>query len=300
MDWSQARGILLVAFAMVNLVLAYSIWGPTGIFPELSGTPHQQQVLQIRNTLAERGFELVAAVPKAPERLPFLRVEHNPTLNFDHLRIELSEKNRSPSHDSERMAFEAARGWAEPRIDPETLATIYQIDGKGFVNRDWRLENREQVQDEVHRFLTTQQILPKESHLHVSYPKPQSGNYIVEYFPLFQEFPVFSGFVRVEVSSRGIEQVVKFWVRPLDYKDNQQKPIRPAAEALLRLVGHLERTGNKRRVITDIRLGYYAGRGLTPLQSGEVNRWDTVPVWRVQLDTGVVYYINAFTGEFES
>jgi hypothetical protein len=299
-DWPQARSILLVAFTLVNLLLGYSIWGPTGIFPELTGLPHNEQVLQIRLTLLERGFELAAPLPVTPERLPFLRIEYRPTLVIDHFTNELFGTPSFLDIDVRPRVFDGAQGWVEPLYDPQSQVISYQPGATGVAARSWRLENKEQVQSEVSDFLRTQHILPKDAQFHGIYPKPNSGNYIVEYFPWYQNFPVFSGYLRVEVSVDGIESISKFWIQPLRYKDDQYKAVRPAAEALLRLVGHLERTGNRRRVISDIRLGYYAGRALIPLQSDSINRWDTVPVWRIQLDTGDVYYINAFNGEFES
>jgi len=299
-DWPQARSILLVAFMLVNLLLGYSIWGPSGVFPELTGLPHREQDNQIRLTLIERGFELASPLPVTPERLPFLLVEYRPTLVIDHFTNELFGTPSFLDTELRRSLFDGSQGWAEPIYDPVSQVISYQLGATGAAAKSWRLENKEQVQNEVVDYLRTQHILPKDAEFHGIYPKPNSGNYIVEYFPRFQTYPVFSGYLRVEVSSNGIETISKFWAQPLRYKDDQHKAVRPAAEALLRLVGHLERTGNRRRVISDIRLGYYAGRALIPLQPEAINRWDTVPVWRIQLDTGDVYYINAFNGEFES
>jgi hypothetical protein len=44
--------------------------------------------------------------------------------------------------------------------------------------------------------------------------------------------------------------------------------------------------------IIDFSLGYYS-------QEYDAERWEIPPVWRIRLDNGEVYYINAFTGNLE-
>ncbi|HWI53914.1 MAG TPA: hypothetical protein VNT01_17380, partial [Symbiobacteriaceae bacterium] len=119
-----------------------------------------------------------------------------------------------------------------------------------------------------------------------------------EYVPFFGGLPVYSGYVRAELSAHGVEKVTRFWVVPRNYTGAPAKQVRPPREALLRLAGRLAST--KTRTVTDIQLGYYAGRTLSLAQSDEVHGWDTVPVWRITLDGGDTYYINAFNGEWES
>ncbi len=300
MDWPKARGILLVAFTLVNLVLAYSIWGPTGIFPKLGGTPHQQQVQELRMTLAERGIELAATVPTTPEPLPFLHVEYSPTLEYPPLFDEPSGRGMVPPTTPEPRGFDGWSSHPEPTIDPDSQAIVYYPRATGAAARPLRLDDRSSVEREVHDFLRAEQMLPAGAQYAGIYPKGDQGNLVVEYVPVYGKYPVYSGFVRAEVSSRGIETVTHFWVRPQGYKAGSAKAVRPAAEALLRLAGRLESTDEQRRVITDVRLGYYAGRGLTAMQSGVINGWDTVPVWRIGLDTGEVFFLNAFNGELES
>lgn len=300
MDWPKARAILLIAFSLVNLVLAYSIWGPTGVFPELGGTPHQEQVQQVRATLLERGFELTAVVPRTPGPLPFLRVEYSPTLEYPFLYDEPSGRNMVLHANTEPRALDRWTGHPEPTVDTQTQAILYYPRGTGLAARQLDFLDRDSVVRETQEYLRAEQILPQGGQFTSLLAKPGTNNMLVEYVPLYQGYPVYSGYVRAEVSKRGIETVTHFWVRPQGFKEGTAKAVRPAAEALLRLVGHLERTKNERRVITKIDLGYYAGRALTTLESGVINGWDTVPVWRIELDSSEVYFINAFNGELES
>jgi len=296
-DWPRARGILLIAFLLVNLILAYSVWGPTGLLPDLVGSQSRQQTVQVRARLSERGFDLAVGIPPTPGPMRFLRVEYRPTLEFPRTLIEPSGR---PLPDAQPLAFDGAADHPIPTIEKDTQAVIYRPNGKGMAELAVRLDHSSEVDQDVLRYLRAQQILPGGTQFISSvFPKP-GGGVVVEYNPMFDAYPVFSGFVRADVSPRGIETVTKLWVQPKQYKDTPSKAVRPAAEAVLRLAGHLERTTSTRRTITDIRLGYYAGRALTALQSDVINGWDTVPVWRISLDTGEVYFINAFNGELES
>lgn len=290
MDWPRARAILLAALLLVNLVLAYAIWGPSGIFPELTGVPLRQQVQQVRATLLERGFDLTAQVPPTPGPMSFLRVEYKPTLVIPNGADEPSVKP-IPA----REAVEQG-----PSLEPATQAVVYRPRASGRATRELKLDNEAQVKAEVQQYLQAERLLPGDAMYTGYYPQAASGTAILEYVPSFQGHPVFSGYLRAEVSSRGIESVTLLWVQPRGFKEAPPKAVRAASEAVLRLVGHLERTGGTRQVVSDIRLGYYAGRSLTALQAGAVNGWDTVPVWRIRLSDGAVYFINAFNGELES
>lgn len=299
MDWPRARGILLIAFLLVNLILAYSVWGPTALFPDVIGSQTRQQAIQVRTRLSERGFDLAVGIPPTPGPMRFLRVEYRPTLEFPNTGIEPSLRPQSSIETPMPLAFDGALGHPVPSIEKGTQALIYRPNATGTAELDVRLDHHNELEQDVRRYLRAEQILPAGAQFSGVFPKP-TGGVVVEYNPVFDSYPVFSGFVRTDVSTRGIETITKLWVQPKQYKDAPSKAVRPAAEAVLRLAGHLERSTNSRRTITDIRLGYYAGRALTALQADVINGWDTVPVWRISLDTGEVYFINAFNGELES
>lgn len=300
MDWTRARAILLVAFTVVNLVLAYSIWGPDSNLPALAGPSDRVQTEQLRFRLAERGLVLPPGVliPTTPPPMRFLRVEYRLDLNFWQLRVEPFRRGVTQV-EPQRQAFEGTSGNPEPTLDPQSMAIIYEPHAQGPAAMEVNLENRSQIRQTVEDYLTYQLLMPPDAQLSGIF-RPEGKGTIVEYVPNYQGFPVYSGYIRAELSPSGVEKVVQFWVKPLGYKDTPPKAVRPAAEALLRLAGHLERTGERVRTILDVRLGYYSGLSVTMPMADGVGSWDTVPVWRITLDNGMVYYINAFNSELES
>lgn len=299
MDWTRARAILLVAFTVVNLVLVYSLWGPGGSLPTLAEPSTRVQEEQLRARLSDRGLVLPSGVsiPATPPPMQFLRVEYHPDLTFSQLDVE-SFRRGEPVVEPQRRGFEGTSGNPEPTLDPETRAIIYQPNAMGPAARDVNLESKVEARQVAEEYLRHQMLLPEDARLSGVFP--HENGMLVEFVPHYQGIPVYSGYVRVELSARGIEYVVQFWAQPVGYKESQPKAVRPAAEALLRLAGHLERTGEGTRTILDVRLGYYSGPSVTIPASDGNSAWDTVPVWRITLDNGKVYYINAFNGELES
>lgn len=283
MDWPRARSILLAAFTVVNLLLAYTLWGPDGKFPAFSGAATRAQGEQLRLRLAERGLVLQPGtqLPNTPPPMGFLRVEYHPDLILGQ--------------------FPHASSTAEHggTLDPATRAIIYKPNATGPAARTVKIENKAQVRLAAEEYLQSQSLLPADgvfSHVILR----EDGRTMVEFVPQFQGLLVYSGYLRVYLSARGIEEVVKFWVTPIGYKEAQPKAVRPVAEALLRLAGHLEQSGGGTRTVTDIRLGYYSGLSVTEPMADGIDSWETVPVWHITLDNGLEYYINAFNGELES
>jgi hypothetical protein len=291
-DWPRARAILLAAFAVVNLILAYSIWGPSSISGDVV-TPQTQSTTHLRTLLMDRGLILpsTVTVPRTPPPMRLLHVESLPT-------PELQQWNAAIFGEAIRGRGLGQLEYLNPVKDPETNAIVVWANAVGPAAREVRLDHREQVIDAAESYLRQVALLPRDARFGGLYPKKDQGTVAVEFVPFYDDVPVYSGYVRVEVSPRGIESVTRLWVMPRSYTEAPPKAVRPAGEALLRLAGRL--SGLTPRTIVDIQLGYYAGRTLATAGSGDVQGWDTVPVWRFILDSGEVYYINAFNGEWES
>ncbi len=302
MDWPRARAILLAAFTVVNLILGYAIWAPDGAFLSGTAASRQQQIDLVRSTLAQYGLVLPASVyiPDTPEPMRFLHVEYRTTPIFPSYTPEFS--GASPGHQSNsvHLGMEQLLDHLKPVIDSDTQAVVYRPGATGLAARPVRGADRAEVQRTVERYLRDVGLMPPSSVLSAIWEDPDTGHVILKYVPLYDGYPVFSGYLSVETSPRGIETIEQFWVQPRGYTNTPPKAVRPAHEALLRLAGRLEPDPDRQRVIIRIELGYYASKSFTVNQADAINGWDTVPVWSITLDTGEVYYINAFNGEWES
>lgn len=279
MDWPKARTILLAAFLVVDVILAYAIWGPSFSFLGMGSPTYAQEVAEVRETLADLGVELPQSVtvPETPDSMRFLRVEYLPLTSADGGPVPLGI-------------------WR----DPDSGALVYHPGAQGSAARQTSLEDSTQVKETARDYLSQQGWLPADAVVSAYHGGVGQGLATVEFVPTFEGVPVYSGYARVEVSTRGVEEVRLLRVEPVAYTDAQPKAVRPASEALLRLAGRLRAEGNQSPSIRAIHLGYYANRTPTGALPEGVSGWDTVPVWRIELETGEVYYVNGFNGQWES
>lgn len=297
MDWPRARAILLAAFTVVNLILAYSIWGPTGLVPDLVDATQNQSMNQFRETLLNRKLLLPPnmVLPRTPEPMRFLRVELPPTPEFLEWSAEVSGM---PPHRANAPDVPPLSMSVQSAMDADTRAMVYSPHATGAAAREVKLENHDQVLKLAEDYLRQTALLPQGAQFSSLLEKKEKGLAVVEYVPHYNGWPVYSGYVRVEVSAKGVESITSLWVTPRGYTSAPSKQVRPAREALTRLAGRLG--GVRPRTVTDIQLGYYARRSFSLGQSDDVHGWDTVPVWRITLDNAETYYINALNGEWES
>jgi len=291
-DWPRARAILLAAFAVVNLILAYSIWGTGSVFvgPAVAS---RQTAQQLRESLLERGLVLpiTVTVPRTPNPMRFLYVEA--PLTPDSLEWAGEFYGTTPFQRAEI----ATPSHLRLMVNPETHATELWANATGPAAREVQLDNEELVRKAAEDYLRQIAFMPPGARFSAIYPAGED-RLVAEFVPFFEGVPVYSGYVRVEVSARGIEKVTRLWVVPRYYTDAPPKDVRPASEALLRLAGRLSST--EMLTVKEIQVGYYAGRAFSLAHPDDVHGWDTVPVWRITLDDGQIFYVNAFNGEWES
>ena len=180
MDWTRARAILLAAFAVVNLILAYSLWGPKGEMDPSEPTA-RSQLVQLRARLDERGLLLPSGVtvPTTPAPMRFLRVEfrQDPT------------KSGSSGEVSEGAADGAG---LRARYDAGTRETVLVP-----VNRDEQtpvdLSDRVALREAAEDFLREHGLLPAEVQLSGIFLREDGA--MVEFVPAFEGLPVFSGYL---------------------------------------------------------------------------------------------------------
>ncbi|MCG7408357.1 two-component system regulatory protein YycI [Paenibacillus sp. ACRRX] len=100
--------------------------------------------------------------------------------------------------------------------------------------------------------------------------------------------PLFEVKLELYYESQKIKAFSQQYAEPEDSKDAQEQKILPATQALGRVIEILPTNA----VVRDVRLGYH----------GQLFNTDTqvaAPTWRVLLDSGDAYYMNAINGAVE-
>lgn len=119
-----------------------------------------------------------------------------------------------------------------------------------------------------------------------------SALYEVDYVEVYDGLPLFPGYLDVGVDAHGVVSVRRYWLHVASPAGPKRATI-GAAQAVLQLAADVHASADHRLRVADVRLGYYG------LNTTAARQWQLVPVWRVRLAGGGIYYINAYTGVLE-
>jgi regulatory protein YycI of two-component signal transduction system YycFG len=107
----------------------------------------------------------------------------------------------------------------------------------------------------------------------------------------YEGFPLYTRQTYVFSPVDGEPLLISFFRLDILGFAEQEREIIPSSTALLRFLERYE--GHERPMsIMEFSLGYYT-------QEYDAQRWEIPPVWRIRLNNGELYYINAFTGNPE-
>ncbi|MGB9840097.1 two-component system regulatory protein YycI [Thermovenabulum sp.] len=113
--------------------------------------------------------------------------------------------------------------------------------------------------------------------------------YRVDFLQEYRDIPIYNSYIKVRIRADGRIIIEKNWLKIEGFKGKKREVVLPVV-ALLKVA---ELKGKDKPIlVTSIKEGYFS----KPV-NGE--KWQIPPVWRVELDDGEVFYINAFTGEQE-
>lgn len=331
MDWARARNMLLLTFTIVNLTLAYLVWG-AGANATLMAAG-RWSLRELRDRLERDGILLVASLPPYGPMLPFLRVS-------------------PPDREGARQVANLLSTFIRDRdSEPAAAATVEKDGSVRYIpaqpgTEPVNLESTTAVRQAADQFLRFTRLLElADFDLRWSRTYPDGPErMVVEYIQHHQDRALFVGRLVVSVGRNGVEEARAYLPEVQGFRGEPKGVLAPS-EALLRLAGHIralsvpspappaagagtadrqssrlpppdvgspdsaqlaedprymQRTprapasSNARITLESIELGYYAG------PTRDARAWDTVPTWRFLTSTGEVYYINAFTGELEN
>ncbi len=271
MDWPRAKTILITAFALLNAFLIYRVWEVINLDESHYLPVTVEQIREVSEELAAEGIELAAPVPRKAPPMAFLVLAH-----------------AGP----EKQGQEPGPGKEGEKPDQTAGGTQGKGQAPGTLNANTARRLAE-------GFIETKGGFPPASRFDGVVFLEAEGLYLVRYYQEFDGWPVFGGRIEVKLSTDG--RVVDFqrtWLKPLGYS-GPRKGIIPATEALGRLNALLKSrdSGEKARpgagwVIREIDLGYYS-------RIYDANQWEAPPVWRIRMEGGDTFYVNAYTGERE-
>ena len=269
-----------MAFLLLNLFLSYQLWLQGGVS---SATPLQRdgEMPRLEVALEEAGLTMDFSPPRGAMRLSHLSVEpvelsRQELLNFFFPQADELVVQRVDQHIHYRQ------GDRNLSIDPTGLVS-FRLD---------RENNAEEITEEEALQLAPEllEIIAAQVELQEDYHMPRGEGWFLNYSQEFNDFPIFSGYLQIQVAGKEIVNVELYLLDPLEFS-GQEREIIPVSTALLRFLEEYGQDVAGTEIIK-LDLGFYSPQYVA-------ERWEIPPVWRILIDSGEVFYINAFTGHLE-
>lgn len=287
MDWLRARLLLVATFTCLNIFLVYQLWARDFQSPHMVTLVRPAQPTEVRSRLAAMDITADGEIPTSAPSLSLLRVQ--PTTpafatallaSFGGQALALPPPVHQELRDGSRTLI----------LEPSGLITFRTTVQPRWARRTTLTSNvaRRLAED----FLRSHGGVPADAQF-VGVVRLDDDQLRVDYTQTWRQVPLLPPGLSITLSHGEVEEVQWLWLQPGQEKGGP-KAVLPASEALLRLAGHLGDEEKRRSIaFRSVDLGYYA------TAPGGAKAWDTAPVWRITLDSGESFYINAFTGERE-
>ncbi|RJX26741.1 MAG: hypothetical protein C4554_05430 [Dethiobacter sp.] len=294
MDLSRAKTVLICTFLILNIFLYYQILqdegrGNTGLFGR------KEEMSRLESALQEANLFLETPLPRGGVRLAYLVVKPW------HFKPEDIIVALWGVLGYEEKAFPAGNGESRFVGSNEDNVTVYHfgeykllVSKEGSVTlkrtREEKLQENyslEESEQAVREFTGRLSFL--NSFIYDYSQKKEKGT-IFNYRQEYEGFPLYAGYLQLLMKGKVPLMFSLYRLEPVGFAE-QKREIIPPSTALLRFM-EAYKGGKEKRGIVEFSLGFYS-------HEYDAERWEIPPVWRIRLNNGEVYYINAFTGILE-
>lgn len=284
MDWSRAKTILIIAFAIVNIVLGANLLVKTyGGFKTV--IIHQEEINQAVSILESYGVNVECDIPRKVPAMSFLTVGHQAIeprkvakkfFNTENLKQEKTEDGVSFFYDKQQLI-----------VMNNGIISYFNNEQEEKKYRNLTSQKAKEIAEE---FMQKHGGIPDDAKFDRIFYYDQSNSFLVEYVQQYKDYFLASSYIDVLVTESGVKSYYSSWLKVKGYSGPSKKLISPI-HALLKMVDILK-TQEGVLTITGIDLGYYS-------RYYNAESWQAVPVWRITTQQKESYYINGYTGELE-
>lgn len=282
MNWNKIINIFIILFLIINITIMYV----DHYRNEKQYVLSEERKNQLREILYENNFALYTHIPDA----------------FPMKKIIIY----SPKNDQDKIAGRI--------FEDDVYSRTFHLNFEKYYTEKEELQFlRGDQKGVILYFGTNENYIPKTnskedieivakkfaSDITLSVPKLKltlnmnfDDYYILEFNEVYKGNLLFCNYVRVKVSSKGIEEAVALRYPPEKLTGRKQKLI-PADEILYNFVQSVSFENEELYSIKSMDIGYDLGIN----SSADDILAEAVPYYRIKLHSGQVYYINAYTNE---
>ncbi|HAP32245.1 MAG TPA: hypothetical protein DCQ14_04225 [Firmicutes bacterium] len=291
MDLSRAKTVLIITFLCLNIVLLYQIWadeaGDSSVL--FSG---EEKASQLEAALQQANLFLDKTLPRGGMRVAHLEVtpwQPDPAELIHMFWNALAEGEDTASRQQHILEIIKSN-----RKDPDSfLFGGYELilpgDGPLILRGVFTGLPPEQLRTAAQAFVEQTPFL---NDFVYDYIISGDNLTVLYYRQEFAGFPLYAGYLQFRHEGAGTNDsrtsIYLYRLSPLGFAE-QEREVIPPATALWRFLETYTGENGQATAIVEFSLGYYSGEYAAQL-------WEIAPVWRIRLNNGEVYYINAFTG----
>jgi len=295
MDLSRAKTVLIYTFLILNIFLCYQILldeggGNTGLFGR------KEEMSRLETALQEAGLSLEVPLPRGGVRLAYMLVEpwrFQPQEIISALSQALwGEQKAVEAHREPNFAKNSYEGGLQDAYYFGEYKLLLSKVGLLALKRVHEEEKRETVpSDDCER--AAQEFKEKVYFLNnfiYDYSQSKQNGIVLNFRQEYEGLPLYAGYCQLFMKGRTPEELYFYRLEPVGFAE-QKREIIPPSTALLRFI-EAYKDRKEENAIVEFSLGFYS-------QEYDAERWEIPPVWRIRLDNGEIYYINAFNGILE-
>lgn len=294
MNWCSAKNKLIILFLSINIVLGWANYRKESTAYVLKET----QVDDIKTILAENNIYIDTTIPK--EYKPLSKLTVSP-FQINSVTREEFVKRLLNTLEGVTVSIEAAKA---PNQKPRRIYSkndeiiifegeniLYQHRGKVEARDSKEMGsnrfNKDQALKIAEKWLKQMAYSPRKMHRQTV--EEADGMYII-YYDKYEGIPVFDSYVKIKMTSSGINEVEIHKVELGEAVGEKQEIYSgdQVAFYLIQLIATREPTH-----IKDIMLGY----ALENPKGTHLIAEKALPFYQVILEDGRVYYINAYNSE---
>ncbi|MDW7729017.1 MAG: two-component system regulatory protein YycI [Bacillota bacterium] len=285
MNLERAKFILIIAFACLNLFLGYHLfWPDFGRLTQVAVSAEDLRQLDL--LLNQNNYYLENSIDRSVQTGIFMTV--STSLEFRRqVLLKFLQEGAQFSNTEDGTYYRKDDKTAI--IQSTGLITVIYTPP---IETDENLAESEQreLRSYIEHFLREQHLMP-EGAVFDYLEATETGEVILRYYQAVDDCPVFAGHLRVTTEEASIKSVEIYWLNPIESEPSREMEVITAAAALANFVRDMG-PSTEPQFITDVSLGYFSGEY-------DAEKWEIPPVWRILLQEGQIYYINAFTGNIE-
>lgn len=279
MDWSKAKNILIIAFIITNVFLAYVLINSRD---NHTSTVGEEFIRDVQTFLLEKNIKVAVDIPKDIPSLPLFNIKY---------------ETYNPQ--------EIANKFLGQKYETETIqGYVYYVNGSESVTVKngneiiYKNASKTQIYDSMtsDRAVDLAQKFIEDKDFSVSDYKLsiityEDDVYYIEYTKLIDDFYFEKSYMKFAISLSGINSFERYWIESADLDDSIHMTIMSAPRALLKLLSMEEAYG---KTISEISVCYYLdpNKHIGANSSSSAKGGKATPAWRIVFDDGTKIFLE--------